>query len=179
MTYAVCFYGTKSVDTTELQAKLQKWFPFPMTFFHHFDEDKFLALETVSHKKKTAEFQTHVEFKICMAYDTDVMFDVRHIEMVYDADKKVDLQKNFIYYMTGGFDKKHWLTSVNPCVFIARSWEFDRACEYHTNLKNIPVNQIRGPSVDDAAKFYYHLQTLSLSTECVNYENRSLFIRAT
>jgi hypothetical protein len=57
--------------------------------------------------------------------------------------------------------------------FFANSILFSRACEFYLN--NIPLDALVEDSLE--VRFFFHLKSYNIITECINYENRSLFKR--
>ena len=135
--------------------------------FSCYDENLLQALKNVSIKKRQFEVKNVCEFDICVAFNPKNA-DIKDIDISY-------IRNNTIFYAYGNVSTERYRVGANPSLFYSCSIEFNRACEFVDNLNNIrPFDPL---SLDE--KFIFHIRSLFLKDECVNYENSSLFIRTT
>lgn len=135
--------------------------------FFEFNPQIFHALRMVAFKKRLFELKHSDEFEVCIAYNP-MCASLKDINVTH-------IKENTIYYAYGKFDRTKYRVGANPALFYCGTLEFNRACEFADNIKNIrPFDPL---TVDE--QFLFHTRSLFLKDECVNYENSSLFIRTT
>lgn len=133
--------------------------------FSCYNDNLLQALKNVSINKRHFEIENLHKFDICIAYNPKNA-NINDINISYIRD-------NTIFYAYGNVSTGRYRVGANPSLFYSHSIEFNRACEFIDNLNNIrPFDPL---SLDE--KFIFHLRSLFLKDECVNYENSSLFIR--
>jgi hypothetical protein len=156
---ALCVY------TDDPSYVMQNFGPRFDTFFDY-NPNKLQALKNVSVKKRIVELEQHAEYELCVAYNpTEAEFG----DMIIG-----EARNDTIHYAYGYFKPKRYLMGGNPSFFYAKSLEFDRACEFVDNFKNIANTKEK--TIEE--KFIFHIRSMFMKDECVNYENRSLFIRS-
>lgn len=169
-TLAVCFYGTNTESTKLVDSVKFKFSNFKVTIFSATHQERSAALLISCNKKRSHELSIFKEFDICLAVDTLVG------ELIDFTEIKNELKNNIVYYTKGYFRSDRRSTGVSPSIFYAKSLTFDRAAEFKTNLQYIETGWLR--EITPESVFFYHLNTMNIKTECINYENSSLFIRS-
>ena len=165
-TVGVCLYGNpESINNVDLvKQKLVEKFGDNFTFFQDFTStDQFVNLKRVSVIKRNEEINNGKLFDICLAVH------VNYINFINNLFFK-DVDTSTLLFVTGGYYSYTKGTGVYPWIFYSNSLIFDRACEFAYNTTP-PSDR----SVD--LRFYYHLKTLYIDTECINIDNPILFKR--
>ena len=135
--------------------------------FVEYNSSIFRALRDVSIKKRTYEMNMGDEFDACIAYNPSC---------ANIADLKLCTpEKNKVYYAYGAFNAEQYIGAAEPWLFYSGTVEFNRCCEFAENYFNIQSPY----TIKMSEKFLFHIRSLYLESECVNYENSSLFIRPT
>ena len=164
---AICLYGD---DNSQLELVksicIQRYSTFDITFFERIHQDKFKAMWLCSFDKDCYEFDTKLLFHICIAIDIEEHRLLDFTNIPYSIEDKV-------YYTSGFYKFKRHYAGASPCIFFANSILFSRACEFYLN--NIPLDALVEDSLE--VRFFFHLKSYNIITECINYENRSLFKR--
>jgi hypothetical protein len=165
-TLAVCLYGTiNSIDKIDLvKDTLLKKFSdeFDLSFFQCFDNlNQFINLKKVSFLKRSREIELGDLFDICLAVHTD------YVELLDSLFFK-DVTLNTLFFVKGVYRSYTIGTGIYPWIFYSHSLIFDKACEFEYNT--IPPTD---RSLED--RFYYHLKTLYIDTECINSSDPTIF----
>jgi|SRR5690606_12407662 len=140
---------------------------FGYEIFFEYHKNLFFALRNVSVKKRIHELKLLEEYDICIGYDP--------MRSNIDDLNLKDPEYNKVYYAYGHFNSTKFLTGAEPSLFFSKTVEFNRVCEFSDNYENI--KDLRLEKISE--KFIFHIRSLYLRNECVNYENSNLFIRTT
>jgi hypothetical protein len=165
---ALCIYSKISDEVRT--ALLSKCKLFDVTVFEDYNEDKFRALYNVSILKRHHEIATKVDFTTCLAIGAN------RLDLIDSLSIRLIPKYRICHFIAGEYKPKLMSVSIDTDIFYADSSTFDRICEYHLNLPNINPERIFS-GVEPGDKFYYHLKSLMLKSECTNFENRDLLIR--
>lgn len=182
-TLAICFYGTVAdINLEEIKKNCSTRFPeYDIVYFENFGDIKPLKnLWLCSFKKRQYELDNGIEFNICIAVDPSVDWVSMWLNsinplMILDSSKLKSISDDILYFPKGSCSIRA-VTSVPVCMFFASSHIFDLACNFIIALPSLPRDRYTTTIDED---FYFFLKTLKIKTECSNYENSSLFKRAT
>lgn len=177
---AFCIYGLTNnrVDLIKDQIR-HKFSRSHISFFEEFalnESGTLHSLHRCSLKKRNFEIENHKEFDACIAFDINAIDKLQNLSIV------PEIRNHKVYSVTGSFNEPYYTTGIGIEIFYADSMTFDRACEFVLNIPNFKLHAIRGYNkipLSTAILFYFHLQTLKLNTECINYEDSSLYQRTT
>lgn len=178
---AVCFFGS-GLHTEYLKIQVNEILKNYDVFFfeekidYQSEAQLLLALRKVSIQKKCFNIDKNIFFEFCIAINSDTQEILNEVKIV-DV-----IKKSTVYYTRGGWDQKYYSTHASINLFYAESFAFDRACEMYENIKYFRIKEWRGYGSIDITlnhKFYYHLKSMMLETECINAENSDLFKRTT
>lgn len=142
-------------------------------------DDKFEAYYSMAVAKRNLEVSRHKEFDLCI-----VMSGTGDIYKNFRVDNLPVY--NVLYFITGHvgagtgtqdrISSSRITLSIDTDMFYSDSLVFDRACEYKFHKINTSIFPEKYNTGND---FYFHLKSLYINTECINYEDSSLFVRAT
>jgi hypothetical protein len=163
---AICYFGKKDEREKVLDLARKKFSNYEVTLFASIGEDKAHNLWKASLQKRNYEIENQIEFDVCVGVCSTnfVNFNNTNIN---------ELVKNKVYYTSGYYLKAAHRTGAHLNIFYCQSIEFDRVAEFFHSVKSIDTGLTK-----ESEQFFYHLKTLNFDTECINYENSSLFIRS-
>lgn len=162
---AICVYGNNSIQDLLVETK-QKFPEYTPTVFVDTGPDKIKSLWNVSVKKRNYEIQHEFDFDVCIGLYSD------SYNQYLNCKIPSVIEDNKIYFTQGHYRSQRTGISLN--LILGKSYEFDRAAEF---IDDLPFIDPKLTNEDE--QFFYHLKSLILETECLNYANSSLFIRAT
>lgn len=141
--------------------------------------DKFEAYYRMTVMKRDLEISRHREFDVCVAMSGTS--DIHQHFQITDLPKY-----NVLYFVAGHagagelpadrVGSSRITLSINTDMFYSDSIVFDRANEYKFHRINTSIFREK---YDIGNNFYFHLKSLRIDTECINYEDSNLFIRPT
>ena len=175
---AICLYGTNKDSGVELKQLLDKQFTeFNISYFESYDDaDHYKNLWLSSFKKRQRELEIDTDFDACLAIDvTDIELAQllkSDFYTVLQPYKLNDIQHHVVYFLKGAFYPVRVSTAISTSGFYADSVTFDLACNFNTLAGKLSANT---KAITCEEEFYYFLKTLKIKTECINYENSSLF----
>ena len=161
---AVCIFGREDKNISAIKEKCKILFSDNIDFFFEPNNCVFTSLWLTANKKRQNELLAKKEYDLCLGIMSS------SIDII-DIIKVSPVVNNVLYYSTGRFNGTKCSTEIIPSGFYADSITFDRASEFvFTKIKkeNLRVDNIE-------SRFYFHLKYLKINTECINYENSSLF----
>jgi len=139
---------------------------FEYELFFDYNVNLYKALKNISVKKRIAELECMSEFTTCIGFDPRRA----NLEDFILPEPK----ESVVYYAYGGYNNSKYVGSASPSLFSAMTVEFNRVCEFVENYNNIA--DLRVTTIPE--KFLFHIRSLYLESECINYENSSMFIRS-
>jgi hypothetical protein len=169
---AVCLYGAlnNSVPNIKNQCLILFGKTYELLYFENFeDTDLYKNLWFANFKKRQYEIENNSEFDVCLALGTNQMV-LSHILRIPETLREK------LYFAKGEYFSRVASTAISPSIFFSNSLIFDVVCNFGLVYKSLPPGRKSKLLEED---FYYFLKTLKIETECINYENRSLFKRTT
>jgi hypothetical protein len=170
----ICLFGTLHDRATKFKEICYSKFGanFVIDLFEHYTTaDAYKNLWLVNFKKRQHEINNRFEYSGCIALNVNENWDNDFIPIQY---KEPALDK--LYFAKGGIDLPRGATRISLAAFFASSHIFDMACSFGLARGKFPFG-IKART--DEEEFYHYLKSLKIKTECVNYENSSLFERTT
>lgn len=163
---AICIFGPDtSIKTSEFKKKADELYPgYATVMFRDASADKFKSLYKVAFKKRKHEVLLSLDFSFCVGISADSLYNLEICKM------PENIKDDTVYYSKGCFSNEG-RTGAYPDSFLCKTLEFDRCAEIYHNIKNIDKTYSIEPEI-----FYYHLKSLKLKTECINFENSNLFV---
>lgn len=165
---AICYFGAKDENEKILKFARVCFPDYEVHMFTSIGEDKLRCFWKSAFKRREYELQHKFEFDVVMGVGSDMFktFAYTKIPDVVEANK--------IYYTTGHYIRLTHLAAADLSVFFCKSIEFDRLSEL---MFSVPLTS--SVTTNESEQFFYHIKSLIFEAECINYENRSLFIRST
>lgn len=169
-TLAICFYGLSVVDGSTLVQKYSHVFDnYVVTIFINTNDNVFKSMWLVTHQKRKFEIDTKKDFDVCLLLCTDNIELLDHISIPILSDNK-------LYYTSGYIKLDKMSVGIKPSGLVSDSWTIDRISEFYVS-KTIDVKYLKNDTIEE--RFFYFVKSLKITTECINYENSSMFKRTT
>jgi hypothetical protein len=178
---AICLYGPQHYDTSATrylcQEQLSSKFNNVAFYEHVGDSDPYKNLWLVSHKKRIEEINMREDYVMCLAIDASYQWPDNKIPIhIFSGFSLRPQFHEKLYYLQGGINLPRGATAISLTGFFASSLIFDLACNYGLVRGKLPPG-IKASSIEE--EFYHYVKSLKIKTECVNYEDSSLFKRTT
>lgn len=169
---AVCLYNNFDDGPAVAHIKnflLEKYTNYTIQFFENYspDNDSIKNLWLSAFKKESYELDSDRIFDLCLAINTshvDLLETINIPQIIYDK----------LYYVSGFANMFISSTGIDLNIFFAKTTIFDIACNFYLAKDFLPKDK-KGTSIEES--FYYYCKGFKIKTECVNYENSSLFKR--
>jgi len=194
----VCYYGTR--NNPELIEKINKCVgenfnvPYPEYSSDTSTSDLFLNLWKCSVTKMDVELTNKIFFNAVMAINLDdeiiiqKFLDKMNAHKFFRPENLKEVKRDTVYFCMGSLIG--YKTTINPSIFFADSSTFGIAANYGLVRNRIametdlafssgPMKELKNRLVNDHIYFYNFLKSHKLKTECVNYEDSSMFERST
>jgi hypothetical protein len=168
---AICLFGPSGTDATGLKEMCLALYGENARYFESYvDTDSYRNLWLSSFKKRQFEIANDLGFTVCLAINAGEKWNAEILPIL-----PVRLTET-LYFVKGGCVMSYGQTFISPDAFFAESHLFDIACMFGLTRTILPINRKSKTIQED---FYHYLKSLKIKTECINYENSSLFERAT
>lgn len=155
---AICVFGNKKLSELSIPVISEH-----QVVFNVANADCWKSLWLTANAKRNYEIDNHVEFNLCLGINTPhvSILDTFKLSSTYDKET---------FYFYDGYFTGHTV-GINPTMFLASSHIFDIVSHYHVSLHG---NDLAKPE-----EFYHFIKKFAITTQCINYENSSLFKRPT
>jgi hypothetical protein len=169
---AICLFGDKPCFGVD--SELETWLNSlrndnNILMFESCDVCVYKSIWLSSNLKRQHEIKAKIDFDLCIALHTSQLAEVNNIHIL------PKLQPDVLYFSNGGINLKTLRTRVCMNGMYSQSVTFDRVCEFI--FYDTPYLASSDMIMEE--RFYYYVKSLNIRTECINYENSSLFKRAT